>query len=98
MIKERQKTFEDNIPMDKKAKFGLEENNMIKLMMVIYTSLYDTDFTKLDSFLLKFLDDFDDELKLNNIKSWYFQQDRGNYLLFLEHCLKNGLNPKKVIK
>lgn len=90
--------YEDNIPMNLKARYGIEAANMTKLLIIMYYD-YDNSLSNLNDILLKFLLEYQDEIKLNGIVSWFLgKENRKEYVDFLEHYLNNSLNTKKMIK
>ena len=101
-----QQNFERYLPIDMRAKYSIEVDNMINILIVIYSVIWGTDYSKLDSILLQFMDDYQEEMKLHGVDSWYqhwgFEQrkinNRFKYVLFLEHYLIDRLNEKKEIK
>jgi hypothetical protein len=97
-IQDYQNKFEENIPVNLKARYGMEADNMIKLMIIIYYVNYGNDFEKLNDILLAFLIEYMDEMDIHGIKSWYSGKNREDYILFIEHYLNNSLKSKKVLK
>ncbi len=97
-IQEYQKKFEDSIPIKLKSKYGMEVDNMIKIMIIIYYVNYGNDLSKLDDILLNFLMEYMDEMDMHGINSWYSGKNREDYMLFIEHYLNNSLKSKKVLK
>ena len=98
-IQEYKDKFEDSIPTNMKAKYSIEVDNMVDLLLIIYSCNYDNNYEKLNSLLLEFINEYMEEMDLHGIKSWYhYRTNREEYIMFLEHYLNNGLNDKKVIK
>lgn len=90
--------YEKNIPINLKGKYGIEVANMTKLLIIMYYD-YDNSLNNLNDFLLNFLFEYQDEMKLNGINSWFLgKEHRKEYIDFLEHYLNNSLNSKKMIK
>ena len=103
---EYQQKFERDLPIDMRAKYSIEVDNMINILIVIYSVIWGTDYSKIDNLLLQFMDEYQEEMSLHGVNSWYqhwgFEQRRVNnrfkYVLFLEHYLIDRLNEKKEIK
>ena len=90
--------YEENIPMNLKGRYGIEVANMTKLLIIMYYE-YDNSLNDFNDFLINFLFEYQDEMKLNGINSWFLgKEQRNEYIDFLEHYLNNSLNTKKMIK
>ena len=90
--------YEENIPMNLKGRYGIEVANMTKLLIIMYYE-YDNSLNDFNDFLINFLFEYQDEMKLNGINSWFLgKEQRNEYIDFLEHYLNNSLNSKKMIK